>query len=157
MRFLIIACLCFLPILAKDNSVGNRTISQDSSGADASKQEAIDNIIKNIKEENRSKIKGIARNPFKKETKKKEPSSVKKTHVKRKPKKRKPIFVLQSIFNKKALIDNKWYRVNDKVYGRTLVKLNEDNVILVRKGKKNLVLKLQPKPQNDKFQIGISE
>jgi len=66
------------------------------------------------------------------------------------PVERKPL-TLQSIFNgHSALIDGKWYKQNDSIYGYVITKIGYDSVRLQKK-KKQLTLTLRKK--NAKIQI----
>lgn len=108
--------------------------------------ENIDEIIKDIKEKNTDKMDSVAKNPF----------SYKRGSTAL-PKPKPVILELQWIFNDRALINNKWYDVNDIVYGKRLVKIEDEKVTLRTAGGGLMVLKSEPKKQNDKFQIGTSE
>lgn len=63
----------------------------------------------------------------------------------------KPIVLkLYGIFDDKANINKKWYKIKSKVYGYKLVKIKNTSVILKRKRKK---LELFLRKKNDKIQI----
>ncbi len=57
---------------------------------------------------------------------------------------------LVAILNKSALINGKWYREGEKVYGYKLEKVNPKTVLLT-KGKKQLFLSIASKSKNLKF------
>jgi hypothetical protein len=57
---------------------------------------------------------------------------------------------LEAILNKSALINGKWYREGEKVYGYKLEKVNLKTVLLT-KGKKQLLLSTVSKSKNLKF------
>ncbi len=58
---------------------------------------------------------------------------------------------LESVINSHtALIDGKWYKQNDTIYGYSIVKIERDSVLLQKK-KKQLTLTLKKK--NPKIQI----
>lgn len=58
---------------------------------------------------------------------------------------------LQAIMNgHSALIDGKWYRQDDKIYGYVIRKIDRDSVLLQRKKKK---LKLSLNVKNDNIKI----
>ncbi len=59
--------------------------------------------------------------------------------------------LLQAVFNgKSAMIDGKWYKVDQKVYGYTVSKIDHNSVLLRKKKKK---LKLTLITKNDKIKI----
>ncbi len=58
--------------------------------------------------------------------------------------------VLSAVINKSALINGKWYMLNDSVYSYKLSNVNRTSVVL-RKGKKKLVLTTTDMKQNLKF------
>jgi len=63
----------------------------------------------------------------------------------------KPIILkLYGIFDNKANINNKWYKIKSKVFSYRLVKIKNSSVILKRKRKK---LELFLRKKNDKIQI----
>ena len=65
--------------------------------------------------------------------------------------KRKPIILrLHGIINKTVRINNKWYKLNSKVYGFRLVKIKNLSVILKRKRKK---IELFLRKKNDKIKF----
>jgi hypothetical protein len=57
---------------------------------------------------------------------------------------------LEAILNKNALINGKWYKEGEKVYGYTIKKVNLKSVLLTR-GKKQLLLSTMSKSNNLKF------
>ncbi len=79
-------------------------------------------------------------------------NTVYKTHIPSKPtiqKVHKGLF-LEAILNKSALINGKWYKVGDKIYGYTVVNINAKSVELV-KNKKKKILTTKSKKTNLKF------
>lgn len=48
-------------------------------------------------------------------------------------------FKLDVIINSSALINSKWYKLNDKIQGYTVSEINHNNVLLTNKGKKILL------------------
>ncbi|MCX6052117.1 MAG: hypothetical protein NTZ60_06340 [Campylobacterales bacterium] len=64
-------------------------------------------------------------------------------------------FVLDAIINKSALIDGKWYRINDKIDEYTISDINATSVTLSKKGKQIVIatsskkLNLQIKNKRD--------
>ena len=59
--------------------------------------------------------------------------------------------VLQAVFNKHtAMIDGKWCKTEDKVYGYVLREIGRDSVLLTKKKKR---LRLSLKTKNDKIKI----
>ncbi len=65
--------------------------------------------------------------------------------------KKKPIILrLHGIINKTVRINNKWYKLNSKVYGFRLVKIKNLSVILKRKRKK---IELFLRKKNDKIKF----
>jgi len=87
----------------------------------------------------------------------KKPSTVKKITTTSKDKSGKVVskessknLVLSAVINKSALINGKWYKLNDTVYGYKLSNVNRTTVILI-KGKKKLVLTTSDIKQNIKF------
>ncbi len=68
--------------------------------------------------------------------------------------KRAPVYTpkisLVATLNKSALINGKWYREGEKVYGYKLEKVNPKTVLLT-KGKKQLLLSIASKSKNLKF------
>jgi len=65
--------------------------------------------------------------------------------------KRKPIILrLHGIINKTVRINNKWYKLNSKVYGYRLVKIKNLSVILRRKRKR---IELFLRKKNDKIKF----
>ncbi|WP_345989559.1 hypothetical protein WCX18_03360 [Sulfurimonas sp. HSL1-2] len=63
----------------------------------------------------------------------------------------KPPLTLESVINSHtALIDGKWYKQNDTIYGYAIVKIERDSVLLQKK-KKQITLTLKKK--NPKIQI----
>jgi len=69
-----------------------------------------------------------------------------KASLKKKPKPMK----LSTIINNSALIDGKWYRVNEKIAGFIVSSITRTNVVL-SKGKKKLVLTTNDQNRNLKF------
>lgn len=67
---------------------------------------------------------------------------VKKSHTKR--------LVLNAILNKSAMINKKWYKEGDKVYGYKLAQVNTTSVVLKRQNKQ-LLLSTASKSKNLKF------
>jgi len=67
---------------------------------------------------------------------------VKKSHTKR--------LVLDAVLNKSALINKKWYKEGDKVYGYKLAQVNTTSVVLKRQNKQ-LLLSTKSKSKNLKF------
>ncbi len=61
-------------------------------------------------------------------------------------KKRNNNLTLSSIFDKKAFINSKWYKENDKIYDYTIIKINKDSVFLKNKNKV-IVLRVLPSTQ----------
>lgn len=62
-------------------------------------------------------------------------------------------FNLFAVMNaQKALIDGKWYNVDEKVHGYTIDKISSDSVSLHKKRKK---VKLSLKAQNENIQINV--
>ena len=59
-------------------------------------------------------------------------------------------FSLEAILNKSALINGKWYKEGEKIYGYKLEKVNLKTVLLT-KGKKQLLLSTVSKSKNLKF------
>ncbi len=57
---------------------------------------------------------------------------------------------LEAILNKSALINRKWYKEGEKVYGYKLEKVNLQSVLLTR-GKKQILLSTVSKSKNLKF------
>jgi hypothetical protein len=57
---------------------------------------------------------------------------------------------LEAILNKSALINGKWYKESEKVYGYKLEKVNLQSVVLTR-GKKQILLSTESKSNNLKF------
>jgi len=57
---------------------------------------------------------------------------------------------LEAILNKSALINGKWYKEGEKVYGYKLEKVNLQSVLLTR-GKKQILLSTMSKSKNLKF------
>ncbi len=60
-------------------------------------------------------------------------------------------FSLDAIMNDSALINNKWYKLGQQVGTYTLKEVNRDNIILVKKGTKNIVLSTNTKNRTLKF------
>ena len=64
-------------------------------------------------------------------------------------------FVLDAIINKSALIDGKWYKINDKIDEYTISNINTTSVTLSKKGKQMVIatssnkLNLQIKNKRD--------
>jgi len=58
--------------------------------------------------------------------------------------------VLSAVINKSALINGKWYKLDDSVYGYKLSNISRTTVVLT-KGKKKLVLTTSDTKQNIKF------
>jgi len=58
--------------------------------------------------------------------------------------------ILSAIINKSALVNGKWYKVNDKIGKYTLSKINKTTAILKYK-RKELLLSTQTKNKNLKF------
>ncbi len=58
--------------------------------------------------------------------------------------------VLSAVINKSALINEKWYKLDDSVYGYKLSNISRTTVVLT-KGKKKLVLTTSDTKQNIKF------
>jgi len=67
---------------------------------------------------------------------------VKKSHTKR--------LVLDAVLNKSAMINKKWYKEGDKVYGYKLAQVNTTSVVLKRQ-KKQILLSTKSKSKNLKF------
>lgn len=67
---------------------------------------------------------------------------VKKSHTKR--------LTLDAILNKSAMINNKWYKEGERVYGYKLAKVNTTSVVLKRHNKQ-LLLSTKSKSKNLKF------
>jgi len=67
---------------------------------------------------------------------------VKKSHSKR--------LVLDAILNKSAMINKKWYKEGDRVYGYKLAQVNTTSVVLKRQNKQ-LLLSTASKSKNLKF------
>jgi len=59
-------------------------------------------------------------------------------------------FSLEAIMNQSALINNRWYKLGDKISGYTLSKINLKNIIL-SKHHKNLLLSIQSRNKNLEF------
>ena len=57
---------------------------------------------------------------------------------------------LEAILNKSALINGKWYKEGEKVYGYKLEKVNLQSIVLTR-GKKQILLSTVSKSKNLKF------
>jgi len=55
---------------------------------------------------------------------------------------KKSIFILKAIFNNQAFINNKWYKVGDKINGFIIYKIT-DKEIFLKKGKKIVKIKLK--------------
>ena len=58
--------------------------------------------------------------------------------------------VLSAVINKSVLINDKWYKLNDSVYGYKLSSISRTTVVLT-KGKKKLILTTSDTKQNIKF------
>jgi len=58
--------------------------------------------------------------------------------------------LLEAILNKSALINGKWYKEGEKVYGYKLEKVKLKSILLTR-GKKQLLLSTMSKSNNLKF------
>jgi len=56
--------------------------------------------------------------------------------------KKKSIFILKAIFNNQAFINNKWYKIGDKINGFIIYKITDKEVFL-KKGKKIIKIKLK--------------
>jgi len=59
-------------------------------------------------------------------------------------------FTLEAILNKTALINGRWYKEGEKVYGYKLEKVNLQSVLLTR-GKNQILLSTVSKSKNLKF------
>ena len=57
---------------------------------------------------------------------------------------------LEAILNKSALINGKWYKIGDSLYGYTITKIDIKSVALI-KNKKTTILSTQSKKTNLKF------
>ena len=57
---------------------------------------------------------------------------------------------LEAILNKSALINGKWYKEGEKVYGYKIEKVNLQSILLTR-GKKQILLSTVSKSKNLKF------
>ncbi len=53
-------------------------------------------------------------------------------------------FILLTVLNHKAFINNQWYKKGEKIYGFKIVKIYSDKVIL-QKRKKKVILKIRQK------------
>ncbi len=72
-----------------------------------------------------------------------------KTYTKRASRSKKG-FTLDAIMNSSALINGKWYKLNDKVKNYKLVSITKTSIVLARKSKK-IVLSTHSKNKNLKF------
>ncbi len=82
--------------------------------------------------------------------KKKVKSPYKRSSTKKYVRKHSSKFKLKAILNKAALINGKWYKEGEKVYGYKLEKVNPQSIVLTR-GKKQILLSTVSKSKNLKF------
>ncbi|NOQ30722.1 MAG: hypothetical protein GQ570_06335 [Helicobacteraceae bacterium] len=78
-------------------------------------------------------------------------TKVTKKGVTRKAKPKKPKIKLMAILNQNALITNKWYKLNSRVYGYTIVKIQPDRIVLKAKNRKTKILFLYTKNKKIKM------
>lgn len=63
-----------------------------------------------------------------------------------------PAMKLLAVMNNSALINGNWYRINDKVHGYTVAKVNADSVLLTRYNTKRMLF-VSSKSNNIKIQV----
>lgn len=119
----------------------------------ASTKESIEKIVSSLNKIEEKSIEKIVKNPFaveKKELIDVKPIVVEEVQEKKVVKK----VNLQWTNNKKALIDNVWYKEGEKVHGKEIVYIGNKGIILSVGETKREIIRLKSEEKFDGFKIG---
>lgn len=119
----------------------------------ASTKESIEKIVSSLNKIEEKSIEKIVKNPFaveKKELIDVKPIVVEEVQEKKVVKK----VNLQWTNNKKALIDNVWYKEGEKVHGKEIVYIGNKGIILSVGETKREIIRLKSEEKFDGFEIG---